>query len=305
MQDFLAPMVLQSPRIRSGPHMNNQTLLFMVSLFGIVPAVLLLYYILATYDEYFKDSTLYVFFAGGMIVGLVTFVMQVLVIYNNAHLFDYIDLSILLFVLAFAAFEELMKYVILYLKWFQGDHATTYYGVAFGLGFGATPIIGIIYRDVYMFPSNVLSNPFIIPTYLAMSLGYVGINATTGGLIGYGSSKGIRWKMILYALAIHVFFNFILLGFWWSSYPVRFGDALMLAFIGLFGVYRLRREYISRSLTKSLSRKRRRELKSALHRAHTGRYRPGRRRTQAPGITLGEKPIDKKVITEEESTTRE
>jgi hypothetical protein len=293
MKEFLAPMVLQSPIIRSGPLMNNQTVLFMVSLFGIVPAVLLLYYILATYDEYFKDSTLYVFFAGGMTVGLVAFVLQVLIIYNNANFVNYIDIAILIFVLAFAAFEELIKFVILYLKWFQGDHATTYYGVAFGLGFGATPIIGIMYRDVYMYPSNVLNNPFIIPTYLCLSLGYVGLNATTGGLIGYGSSKGIRWKMIMYALALHIFFNFILLSFWWSWYPVRFGDAVILAMVGMLGVYQLRRDYITRSLPKHLARKRRRELKSALHRAHTGRDRRGRKRPQVPGITFGEKPAAK------------
>ncbi len=280
--------------------MNNQTLLFMVSLFGIVPAMLLLYYILATYDEYFKDSTLYVFFAGGMIIGLITFVLQVLIVYNNAHFFDFVDIAILLFVLAFAAFEELIKYVILYLKWFQGGHATTYYGVAFGLGFGATPIIGIIYRDVYLNPGNVLSNPFIIPTYLAMSLGYVGLNATTGGLIGYGSAKGIRWKMLLYALTLHIAFNFILLGFWWSWYPVRFGDAVLLSLVGLLGVYQLRRDFITRSLPKNLARKRRREMKSALHRAHTGRDRAGRKRAQMPGITLGERPVKKKDSMEEE-----
>jgi uncharacterized membrane protein YccC len=133
-----------------------------------------------------------------------------------------------------------------------------------------------------------------------MSLGYVGLNATTGGLIGYGSSKGIRWKMILYALAIHIFFNFILLGFWWSWYPVRFSDAIMLAMVGLIGVYWLRKEYITRSLPKNLSRKRRRDMKSALHRAHTGRDRQGRKRIQAPGITLGEKPEKKKNSKEEE-----
>jgi|GEM_PF-3728625 len=279
--------------------LNNQTVLFLVSLFGIVPAIVLLYYILATYDEYFKDSTLYVFFAGGMIIGLVSFVLQVLIVYNNANFFNYVDIAILIFVLAFAAFEELIKFVILYLKWFQGDHATTYYGAAFGLGFGATPIIGIIYRDVYLFPSNVTSNPFILPTYLAMSIGYVGLNATTGGLIGFGSAKGIRWKMILYALTLHIAFNFILLGFWWSWYPVRFGDAALLSFVGLLGVYQFRRDFITRSLPKNLQRKRRRELKSALHRAHTGRDKAGRR-IQVPGITFGEKPVVKQKKTEEE-----
>ena len=293
--------MLQRPWTLRGSNMNSPTLLFLTSLIGIIPAILLLYYVLQTYDEYFKDSTLYIFFAGGMILGMVSFVLNVIIVYNNSKFFNYVDISILIYVLAFAAFEELMKYIILYLKWFRGQHSTTYYGVAFGLGFGATSIMAIAYRDIYMFPGAVLTNPYILPTDLALSLGYVGLHATTGGLIGFGSAKKIRWTMILMALGLHLVFNFILLGFWWVWYPTRFGDALLLAGIGLAGVYFFRKEYMSRSLTGKLSRERRRKMKAAHREAQRRMARglPKEKSPGMPGLTFGEKTPFRKSTEEE------
>ena len=266
--------------------MNAQSLLFLTSLFGIVPALMVLYYVLNTYEDYLKDSTLYAFFAGGMIVGMVSFVLHLFI---DPQIFNFLDLSLLIYVLAFAVFEELTKFIILYLKWFKGKYSTTYYGLSFGLGFGATSIIAIVYRDLYLNPSSSINNPFFIPTAFFLGLGFVGLYATTGGLIGYGSAKKIRWNFLLLALGYHLMFNVILLWFWWSGFPDRIAQSMILTAIGLSGLYTFRKDFMPLTLTHRLFRQRRRKMRADLY--HKGRKKgkgPG-----IPGITLGEQPVKK------------
>jgi uncharacterized membrane protein YhfC len=271
--------------------MNPQTLLFLTSFFGIVPAILILYYLLNTYEDYLKDNTLYAFFAGGMILGMVSFVLHLLI---DPQVMGFLDIAILIYVLAFAVFEELTKYIILYLKWFRAQHSTTYYGLAFGLGFGATSIIAVVYRDLYPDPTDAASNPYFLPTAIFLAIGFVGLYATTGGLIGYGSAKKIRWNFLWLALAYHILFNFMVFWYWFSWFPARLGQAMVLAGIGLFGVYFFRTDFMPLTLTRRLSRERRRMMKQRrFKRKGSGEKGPG-----VPGITFGEKP--KAVKSEEE-----
>jgi len=266
--------------------MNPQSLLFLTSTFGIVPALLILYYVLNTYEDYLKDSTLYAFFAGGMILGMVSFVLHAFI---DQQIFDFLDMSLLIYVVAFAVFEELTKYIILYLKWFRGKYSTTYYGLSLGLGFGATSIIAIVYRDLYVNVTSAMNNFFFIPTALFLGVGFVGLYGTTGGIIGYGSAKKVRWENLLLALGYHLLFNVILLWFWWSGFPDRFVQSIILAAIGLGGIHTFRKGFMPLSLTHRLFRKRRRGMRAKLY--HKGERKgkgPG-----TPGITLGERPVKK------------
>lgn len=266
--------------------MNPQSLLFLTSVFGILPAIFILYYVLNTYEEYLKESTLYAFFAGGMIAGMVSFVLHILI---DQQVFPFIDLSLLIYVLAFAVLEELSKFIILYSKWFRAKHSTTYYGLSYGLGFGATSIIAIAYRDFYLYPGKTLGNPYVIPTDILLGLGLVGMYAMTGGLIGYGSAKKVRWNFLIVAIGIHLVFNLFMLWFWWAWFPDRFGLAVLLACIGLVGVFLFRRDFMPTTLTHSLSRHRRRKMRARMY----GKGRNIKMATNAPGITLGDPQVKK------------
>ena len=91
----------------------------MTSLIGIIPAIIVMYYILRSYDEYFKDTWLYGFLAGGLIMGMVFFVVHA---FLDPYALKYsIDMALLLFVFAFALIEELAKYALLYFKKFLGN----------------------------------------------------------------------------------------------------------------------------------------------------------------------------------------
>jgi hypothetical protein len=193
-----------------------------------------------------------------MIMGMVFFVAHALIDYQ---VIPFLDLAILIFVLLFAMVEELAKYIILYYKKFVDKYETTYMGLALGLGFGATSIIALIYW-AYSSQENLFEEEILaLPSALVLSLGFIGMHATTGGLIGYGSAKKVRWNYLGVALVIHLIFNAIYLVFWFVPYPYKLIVAIGLAAIGLGGVIYFRREVMPTSLPRKLARKRKRLLR--------------------------------------------
>jgi len=240
--------------------MNSQMILCLTSLIGFVPAMAILYYSLKTYEAFIKDTPLLGFFAGGIIIGLVVFLLHGWI---DVQVLNHIDLSILVFIVAFACFEEFIKFIILYYKKFVGDHQTTYLGLSLGLGFGATAVLTFAYVDFLSNPSVVTEMPLVLPTATALSLGYIGLHATTGGLMGFGSAKKIKWYYLGVSVGVHMLFNTIVLAFWWSSsFTARFGLSIFLAAMGMYGVYYFNREIMPASLPKKLARKRRRILRA-------------------------------------------
>jgi RsiW-degrading membrane proteinase PrsW (M82 family) len=218
----------------------------------------MLYYVLTTYEDYIEDSNIYGFFAGGMIMGMVFFVAHTLVDYQVINL---LDLAILIFIFLFAVVEELAKYVVLYYKKFLGEYKTTYTGLSMGLGFGATAIIALIYWAYAHQPGLFEDQLLTWPSALVLSLGFIGMHATTGGLIGYGSAKKVRWNYLGIALVLHLVFNTIYLIFWWTPYPAKFGIAIILAAIGLGGIFYFRQEVMPTSLPRKQARERKRKLR--------------------------------------------
>jgi RsiW-degrading membrane proteinase PrsW (M82 family) len=240
--------------------MNTQSLLCLTGLMGFVPAMALLYYLLDRYDVVIKDQPLFGFFAGGIIIGMVAFVAHAFI--DNQTL-EFLDLAVFVFVIGFAFFEEFVKYIILYYKKFVGKYETTYLGLSLGLGFGATAILSFSYIDIYQTPEILVESPLTIPMSIAYSLGAVGMHGTAGGLIGYGSAKKVRWTYLGMAIGLHVLFNFLSLAFWWSgSQGGRFSLTIILAIIGMAGIMYFKKEIMTKSLPRSLARKRRRMLRA-------------------------------------------
>jgi hypothetical protein len=220
----------------------------------------ILYYSLKTYEAFIKDTPLLGFFAGGIILGMVIFLAHGWI---DVQVLNHVDLSILVFIVAFACFEEFVKFIILYYKKFVGKHETTYLGLSLGLGIGATSVLTFAYADFLSDPGIVTEIPLVLPTAVALSLGYVGLHGTTGGLMGFGSAKKIKWYYLGVSVGVHLLFNAMLLAFWWSpSFANRFAISIVLAVMGMYGIYYFNKELMPMSLPKKLARKRRRLLRA-------------------------------------------
>jgi RsiW-degrading membrane proteinase PrsW (M82 family) len=235
--------------------------LCLISLFGIVPALLIIYFVLRTYDKYFKHNMFFMLFAGGIVLGTIAFVFHLML---DPFFLSSVDLAFLGYILGFSLLEELMKFIILYYKSFRGDYETTYYGFALGLGIGAMIITGLVYLGVLTDPGGLEPEVLVIPSALFLSIGIVGMNGATGAIIGYGSSIQVRWKYFGLALLLHMIFNTFLLGFWWLGYPSGVIFTIIVMVFGIALVYYIHEEIIPESLPPDLKRKRRREMRRAL-----------------------------------------
>jgi hypothetical protein len=134
------------------------------SVIGFAPAILLLYILLRQYETFFTERNIFLALAGGMVLGMVITVFHLA---SDDLLLDFLDLSLIVYVLLFALFEELAKLIILNYPKLAGKHYTVYYGATLGLGVGSMAIIAISYKLFLDFP-DALGNPVTVGALSSM-----------------------------------------------------------------------------------------------------------------------------------------
>lgn len=168
-----------------------QAILFL----GIIPALILLFFGLKNYDDYYKDKTVFLTFIVGIIFGVVAVVFR---------LFSGILPFMIIYVFLFAVFEQLFKTIVLNIGSFQGKKETVIYGLSLGLGFGSsfTPFL-------ILTGSSITSDIFLLSWFGFGSLGFILFHAATGILIGYGVYIKKTMKYVLYAILLQIPFNLL------------------------------------------------------------------------------------------------
>jgi hypothetical protein len=225
------------------------------SIIGFVPAVLLLYILLRRYEEFFKESKIFQAFAAGMIIGMV---------FTAAHMafddqvLEFLDLSILGFVILFPMFEQSTKLVILNYPKLQLKHQTVYYGAALGLGIGSMAIIAISFKFFLDFP-EALGNPFQIMLFVILSFNYSLLHSATGIIIGYGSAKGYAMRWFYKAFLLHAAYNFTLLPLMWQIPGAIYGSLLVATMIAVIVFMYVLRDLMPEAVPPEMMRKRRRD----------------------------------------------
>ncbi len=147
------------------------TLIPQASLFiGIIPALLLLYISLKGYEGRFKDKLIFLTFIVGIIIGVVSAVIE---LFTN-------KIGIILIIVLFPVLEQLFKTIVLNIGRFQEKQHTTIYGLCLGLGFGSvfTPVA------IIMGGFQEINISFIAA--IIGSLGIIMFHGATGLIIGYG-----------------------------------------------------------------------------------------------------------------------
>jgi len=104
----------------------------------------------------------------------------------------------IILILAVIFLIELTKMLVMLQKPFRLNFDTPFYGFALGCGLGATFVF------VNVFYAGLVSLEFeTVLLIILLSINYTSINASTGTLIGWGSSKGEFWKYLFKAFIAH------------------------------------------------------------------------------------------------------
>jgi len=163
---------------------------------GIIPALILLFLSLKGYEGYYRDKTIFLTFVIGIIFGVIAAALRL-----------YLSPPPLLvvYIILFAFFEQLLKTIVLNIGRLQYKKETTIYGMSLGLGFGSsfTPFL-VITGSL----SGHTSLDFLSLLILG-SMGFILFHSATGAYIGYGISSGKMTKYLLTAILLQLPFNTI------------------------------------------------------------------------------------------------
>jgi len=227
------------------------------SVIGFVPAILLLYILLRRYETFFAERNIFLALAGGMVLGMIITVFHLA---SDDLLLSYLDLTLIVYVLLFALFEELAKLIILNYPKFAGKHYTVYYGATLGLGVGSMAIIAISY-SLFLGSPDALGNPVTVGALVVLSFNFSLLNGSTGVMIGYGAAKYRLWGYFIRAFLAHALFNLMLLPFLWNLRVAEYGSLLLCTMFTVALFWYVHKSLMPEALPKKMRKKRRREAR--------------------------------------------
>ncbi|TLZ70980.1 MAG: hypothetical protein E6K10_06255 [Methanobacteriota archaeon] len=191
--------------------MADEQLRFAISfVVGVGPAILLMWVSLRRFDHpyapktLFDDRRVFLAFAVGMGFGALSSSLTFAVSTSG--------LGIVFPLIAVALFEESFKLVYLNRKGYRGRFDTTFYGVSLGVGSAAT----LVMASVFNANPTLLQSPEVpalIAALVLLSLSMTMVLASTGAIIGFGTSQSkvlgyfVRAFLVRFShLAILLFF---------------------------------------------------------------------------------------------------
>ena len=164
---------------------------------GIIPALIVLYIFLKKYEGHYSDSGVFKTFMAGIFLGAISAIVRIRL--NPAPL-------LIIFLVLFAFFEQLLKTIILNIGRLQLKKETTIYGFSIGLGFGTvfTPFLLIAAAA-----STDLTDLNLILIFIG-SVGIILFQGATGAYIGYGIYQGKLMKYLFISIIIQIPFNAVI-----------------------------------------------------------------------------------------------
>lgn len=186
--------------------------------FGLVPAMGFLYILLHRFEGLFQERKAFFAFFIGLGGGLIVTLMQMFFQPRNpAEIGIVLGLFGLLHALVFAAFLNSRR--------FRGNRDTPFYGVAFGLGFGAINVLFLIGNTVRRLDplQDVLVETLTLVILGLYFIGSILVHASVGAWIGRGTSRGRLGGEILRASITETLY----LSLFYVIFLPRFGTVLV------------------------------------------------------------------------------
>jgi hypothetical protein len=226
------------------------------SIIGFVPAVFILYLLLRRYEEYLGEKNIFLAFAVGLILGMIITVFHLV---SDDFILAFLDLSLLVYVVMFALFEEAAKLVILNLPRLHLKYETTYYGAGLGLGIGSMAIVAISFK-LFLDNPSALGNPLTLFGLFVLSFNYCLLHSSTGVIIGFGCAKGYVFHLFIWAVIAHAAYNLILLPFMWGV-AFAYGSLFLATIFVIFLFWYVLREIMPEAVPPEMQKKKRREVR--------------------------------------------
>jgi len=184
-----------------------------------IPALIVLYYFLGGFERYFKaNKALFMVLAGlavGMFVGFFS---------------RYFPLDNIVWAFGIVILIETIKLFAMIQKPFRLNYDSSFYGLAFGTGIAAMMVFTFAYA------AGLVSLDFTTILFVFLiSCNYTFVGASTGGIIGYGSSLGDFWKYFGRALLLGGIHSSLMTFVWTFGYEELFASFAALVIGSVYG----------------------------------------------------------------------
>jgi len=158
---------------------------------GIVPALIILYFTLKGYEEYFKDKKIFLSFVAGLLAGFFSIIFESFVR----------NFGVISFIILIPFFEQIVKTSILNSRLARGTEGAPIYGATLGLGFGSIfiPFSMIIYASRWGRLDIIDISIVTLGT-----IGFIFFHGATGIYIGYGVKSDRVWRYFIYAVLFQI-----------------------------------------------------------------------------------------------------
>ena len=204
---------------------------------GFGPSMGLMYYTLREYTypkvekPFFDDRKVFAFFALGIVLGMVLFAVES---YGQGSSSEE---TIVAVVLVFAAFEELLKLIILNFPRFQRKVDTAFYGLSMGLGMAATFTFASVYVSLLDLESP---KALEIVVFSLLGVQFVLLHGATTAMIGIGVARGQVRGYFTQALLLHISYSLLMIPYFVSSeFVFQIAGAVLASAVIIYGYFRM------------------------------------------------------------------
>jgi len=206
---------------------------------GVIPALIILYFTLKGYENYFKDKKVFLSFVAGLFAGFFSVLFESFIR----------DAGIISLIILIPFLEQIVKTSILNSRLARGTEGAPIYGATLGLGFGSIfiPFSMIIYASRW--------GKFDIIDLSIVTLGAIGFiffHGATGIYIGYGVKLERVWRYFIYAVIFQI--PLMIVSLISDEYNLEFLQILILAYSIILYLYATKKVLIM-TLPKSKRRK--------------------------------------------------
>lgn len=177
---------------------------FGAMMMGALPALMLLFYMLHPFEGLYSDRSSFNAFVVGMAFGVAVGVIHVAI---DPFALQALALAIIIFVIGFGVFDQFLRVVIWNSSRFTGRMETTFWGTAFGLGYGAMLSALWFYRS-FTHP-DIEINTWVVTAYIAAAFAFAVVHGATGMLVGFGAAIGEVWRYGLLGIGLEAVLNFL------------------------------------------------------------------------------------------------